>query len=123
MRRMTQTFPASPEYVSRVRHDVESFLQGEVSATVRETAMLLVSELAANAVLHARSWFTVAAELSGRCLKVEVEDASRQLPVVLHPTASSISGRGMFMVEALSSRWGAEPTRGGKRVWFVLAFS
>ena len=120
MRRMTGAFPAAPEFVSRARHDVEAFLSGDVPEEVMQTAALLVSELAANAVLHARSPFTLTAELAAEFLRVEVEDTSPQLPEVRRPTRFSTSGRGMFMVEALSSRWGAEPTSGGKRVWFEL---
>jgi anti-sigma regulatory factor (Ser/Thr protein kinase) len=120
-RRMTETFPDAPEFVSRARHDVEAFLRGaDVSEDVMQTAALLASELVTNAVLHAHSPFTLTAELGAQRLRVEVEDASTQLPEVLRPTPSSAAGRGMFMVEALSSRWGAEPMPGGKRVWFEL---
>jgi anti-sigma regulatory factor (Ser/Thr protein kinase) len=85
-----------------------------------QTAALLVSELVTNAVVHAHSPFTVTAAVLADSVNVEVQDGSAQLPEVLQPTPSSPAGRGMFMVEALSSRWGAEPIAGGKRVWFEL---
>jgi anti-sigma regulatory factor (Ser/Thr protein kinase) len=118
---MTETFPGSPEFVSRARQGVAAFLGGDVPDDVVQVATLLVSELAPNAVVHARSAFVVSAELLPACVRVEVEDASVQLPEVLQPTPSSAAGRGMFMIEALSSRWGAEPTAEGKRVWFELS--
>ena len=86
-----------------------------------EVATLLVSELATNAVMHARSAFVVSAALLTESVTVEVEDASAQLPEVLQPATSSETGRGMSVIEALSSRWGAEPTAEGKRVWFELS--
>ena len=119
--RMTHTFPDAPEFVSRARHDVEAFLsENDVGGELMQVAVLLASELAANAVLHAHTPFTLTAELAAERLTIEVEDASAKLPEVLRPSASSASGRGMFMVDAMSSRWGAEPTPGGKRVWFEL---
>jgi anti-sigma regulatory factor (Ser/Thr protein kinase) len=118
-----ETFPASPQCVSWTRHKVKEFLGGDVPPKVVEVAVLLVSELATNAVRHAHSPFTVTAELLGETVTVEVDDANGELPQVLQPAPSSAVGRGMFMIEALSSRWGAERIAGGKRVWFQLALT
>jgi len=119
-RRMVATFGNGPGSVSRARREVGALIDGDVPEEVAEVAVLLVSELASNAVAHARSPFTISAELSPDALVVAVEDASPQLPEVQYPSASAPGGRGLLLVERLSSRWGAEPTPGGKRVWFEL---
>ena len=115
-----ETFPAAAECVSRARHDVGAFLNSGVPIDVTQMAMLLVSELSTNAVRHAHSPFTVSAMLAPGLLRVEVEDRDRRLPTVRHPGPTAVTGRGMLMVDALSARWGAEPTADGKRVWFEL---
>jgi len=81
---------------------------------------LLVSELASNAVRHAQSAFTVVLRFDGARVRVEVGDGSRLLPEVLPPTLDQTSGRGLFLVEAMSSAWGVIPTVDGKRIWFEV---
>ncbi len=88
----------------------------------REVALLLTSELVTNAIRHAGTPFEVDVVLTpGGQVRVSVSDASAVLPhpVVAAPEAQS--GRGLFFVEHYSQSWGVEPTRTGKRVWFVLA--
>jgi anti-sigma regulatory factor (Ser/Thr protein kinase) len=87
--------------------------------------VLLLSELATNAVLHARSRFRVTMALLGARLRVEVWDASPRLPYfsVVPPDASG--GRGLALVQALSGAWGIdssleEGAGEGKTVWFEV---
>ncbi|MFE5767467.1 ATP-binding protein [Streptomyces sp. NPDC056485] len=91
-----------------------------------ETALLLLSELMTNACRHARVpagrevWMRAAWE-AGR-LRVEVLDASRELPVPREAAPGDEAGRGLAIVAALAADWGAHP-RGcgiGKVVWFEL---
>lgn len=87
-----------------------------------DDAALAVSELAANAVLHARTELTVHVTVSDGLARVEVDDGSAVLPVHLPVGESALSGRGLALVDALTDRWGARPTAsGGKTVWFELA--
>lgn len=116
-----KVFAATHGCVAGARWELETFLAGAVADEVVEVAVLLVSELATNAFLHARSPFTVSAALEANAVRVEVEDESAQLPAVGHPDPEAAGGRGMFLVEALACCWGSEPTPGGKRVWFELA--
>ncbi|MGA5111056.1 ATP-binding protein [Streptomyces pseudogriseolus] len=81
------------------------------------TASLLVAELAANAVRHGRARgrdfvlrLTLYAE--DATLRIEVTDArpdrSVPLPCTLTPAdADTESGRGLLLVESLSTHWGA----------------
>jgi anti-sigma regulatory factor (Ser/Thr protein kinase) len=99
---------------------------------VAEVAELLLSELVTNAVQAARANFDhmpVNVRLSANRdrLLIEVWDANVQ-PPVLHependfPALDAESGRGLFLVETLSERWGWYPTRNpeGKVTWCEL---
>lgn len=86
---------------------------------VLDTAELLVSELATNALLHSASRFRVTLSAAHGVLRCEVEDAGRRTPRVLD-AGSSESGRGMFLVNALARRWGCHQDGERKTVWFEL---
>ena len=84
-------------------------------------AALLLSELASNAILHARSPLTVIVRYDGRSLRVEVGDGSRAHPELQPPgPADATGGRGLLLVDRIAARWGIMPTEKGKRVWFEL---
>ncbi|MFB0632835.1 ATP-binding protein [Streptomyces sp. AB3(2024)] len=91
-----------------------------------ETAVLLLSELMTNACTHARVpvgrevW--VRAEYAEGLLRVEVLDANRALPVPRTADAADETGRGLAIVAALATAWGARPRECGigKAVWFEL---
>lgn len=95
-------------------------LAGVVGTETLEVAKLLVSELATNAVLYARTPFTLSASLDGRVVRVAVEDGDPHLPELREPWPTDTSGRGLLLVDRLANRWGSERTAGGKRVWFEL---
>jgi hypothetical protein len=82
---------------------------------------LVVSEMVTNALVHAGG----AAELRLRRLhdglRVEVEDRLANLPRVGAMSSEATGGRGLLVVEALSSRWGSHAVPGGKIVWAHLA--
>jgi len=95
---------------------------------VDDTA-LCVSELAANAVLHSRSPFTLAVRRTGDGVRVDVLDpCPDQLPVPVPTSGSaadltgrSTTGRGLQIVAALSTRWGVSTAEGAKSVWVELS--
>ena len=88
---------------------------------VRERVTLLVSELATNAVKHARSSFSVSIEETTEDIRIEVRDTGAGRPVVGAPEPRDASGRGLFIVQAMSDDFGIEADRGEKRVWFTVA--
>lgn len=100
------------------RFVVETLLQWGRDESLDDAA-LVVSELAANAVLHAHSAFTVAVSSRGDRVRIAVSDASSAGPV-LHASVSTTapSGRGVALVAALAQNWGCD-VRGesGKVVW------
>jgi hypothetical protein len=81
---------------------------------------LAVSELATNAVIHARSSFRIRVIRLGTAVRVEVYDRSERLPIRNHQRHDAISGRGIGIVEHVSNRWGVMPTDGGKAIWFEI---
>jgi anti-sigma regulatory factor (Ser/Thr protein kinase) len=96
----------------------------ELGASVDcDDLLLVVGELAANAVIHhgGDAELVVAATAKGG-VRVEVHDGSIQRPRLVHSTAWDSEGhRGVFLIEAISDRWGTEPTATGKVVWAELA--
>ncbi|HZD65073.1 MAG TPA: ATP-binding protein [Acidimicrobiales bacterium] len=85
-----------------------------------DAAAILVSELVANAALHARSEITMCLTLDPSFLRVEVSDRSRLLPVERHYGVQAATGRGLMIVAALARDWGVEVHPEGKTVWARL---
>ena len=82
--------------------------------------MLLASEVVTNAIVHARSNAFVRVQLSDGVLRVEVHDATRQLPTPRAYDPHAESGRGLMLVDAYSSVWGTSAAGDGKVVWFEV---
>lgn len=92
-----------------------------------EEAELLVSELITNAVAASRAAGSAAIRLwllsdAARVL-ILVQDDSPHQPVRPEPAADAESGRGLLIVEAISSRWNwyvPGPRGPGKVTWALL---
>lgn len=91
-----------------------------------DRVLLVVSELATNAVLHGRTLPQDAAETLGLTLAwkrgcvfgVMVTDNSCKVPLVrMRVSPSARGGRGLVLVNAQSDGWTADPRRSGKAVW------
>lgn len=82
-----------------------------------ESTELLVSEVVANAVRFAGRPITLRL-LRTDVLRCEVEDDSPVVPRMRHARLSDEGGRGLFLVDALSERWGVTRLSTGKVVWF-----
>lgn len=118
------SFPARADSVAAARRFARETLAGWGMGELVDDAMLLVSELATNAVVHAGTAFDVTCVDLGQALRVEVYDrhAARGLPAVPPPEGDPTreSGRGLLACAALTSAWGVEYTRAGKTVWCRL---
>lgn len=88
---------------------------------VLDTVSLLVSELVTNSVVHGESAPDVAVLLRPDAVRIEVSDQAESEPEVRPDDQEATSGRGMSLVEALSTSWGVRPTPGGKTVWFEVS--
>jgi PAS domain S-box-containing protein len=112
--------PPAPESVSRARRFVRAALGGAAPGSA-ETAELLTGELAANAVLHARTEFEVQAWSGGGRVQVRVSDHRPErglVPHDHHPYAAT--GRGLALVEELAPSHGVHSAEDRKTVWFEL---
>ena len=91
-----------------------------------DDAKLIISELAANAVRHARTEFVVTAGRDGATLHLAVRDGVFRYPRLGEPASpqrpapDDEGGRGLLLVDAVAAAWGAMPARGGKVVWATL---
>lgn len=84
------------------------------------TVKLLTSELVTNAVCHAHTDIEVKVVVDQNAVNVMVRDHSTSPPAPTRPPLDATNGRGLQIVEELSSNWGSEPTEDGKVVWFEL---
>lgn len=104
------------------RHWLAGVLDRWELAQLKETATLLVSELATNAVQHGASAPTVTAAVAEGILEVGVTD--RDQAGSPHESLSgdplAVGGRGLAIVDALAESWGTTFFANGKQVWFRL---
>jgi anti-sigma regulatory factor (Ser/Thr protein kinase) len=85
-----------------------------------EDAVLVLSELVTNAMVHAADGCTIEVRHRDDLLRLEVRDRSPQGPLMRPARPSDIGGRGMHVVDAVAEAWGWEPTADGKRVWAIV---
>jgi hypothetical protein len=116
-------FEPQPASVRAARHAVAAALVASRYAGDHDTVLLLASELITNAVRHAATPFDLSILVEGIGVTVAVVDHDQRHPPRLrNPSPEATSGRGLRIVDQLSSRWGTEPLDGdAKRVWFSCA--
>lgn len=91
-------------------------------AKLSEIAVLLVSELVTNAVVHAHTPSVLTLSRSTGRLRVELRDANPDPALISSATQNGHreGGRGVLLVQTLADRWGSDAHEGGKTVWFEL---
>jgi anti-sigma regulatory factor (Ser/Thr protein kinase) len=83
-----------------------------------DAALLVVTELVTNALVHTDGRVRLDLTLINNRLRVAVTDASPRTPVKpTHVGWEATGGRGILLVEAMSDAWGTLPVSGGKQVW------
>ena len=120
------TFPAQPASVGGARRLVRAALSGStdvVDPLLLDDALLVVSELVGNAVLHGAGPIVVrVATSAGPRLRLEVADASAVAPALRGYDPSASTGRGLGLVARMATHWGVDAVdSGGKVVWAELA--
>ncbi|WP_078998801.1 ATP-binding protein [Streptomyces sp. WM4235] len=117
------TLPSMPESARTARRLTQSVVirHWGLSPQIAEHAVLLVSELVGNAVRHtgARSFGLRMLRRRG-WIRIEVRDPSRGLPCLMPVHEMDTTGRGLFLVDKLSDRWGADLLPRGKITWFEM---
>lgn len=113
-------FPRSGRSASEARRFVDDVLRSWKLTELVDDAALVVTELAANAITHGRSDFTVSMSRLAAAVRIAVGDAGASAPVPASPDADTPNGRGLVLVDALSCGWGHVALPIGKLVWAEL---
>ena len=120
-----RAFPGKPEQVALARRFVAGALDGCPAA---DTAVLLASEIAANALRHTRSGaggsfdVIVWRGVTAACIAV-LDDGAARVPVPGSTDRLAEAGRGLALVNALAARWGHCGGPTGRAVWFLLRWA
>jgi len=117
----SRTFTGGLDSVRDARRFLSAALQAWDAGDYDFGAPQVLSELATNAALHARSSYMVRVELHDHSLVLEVTDGSPRLPLARNYAADATTGRGIGLVAALSEEWGTTSVNGGKTVWARVA--
>ncbi len=121
------TLASSPRAAADARRWVSDICQRLERTDLVECAELGVSELVANAILHATAPFKVRVRGTASHPRIEVVDGSTQPPVPPRPMPHDdldlllTFGRGLAMVAQCAVAWGATIESDGKIVWFEPA--
>jgi anti-sigma regulatory factor (Ser/Thr protein kinase) len=115
-----QSFPPELDSVRAARHFVTGLFNEGPDDALASDAAIVATELAANAVLHARSGFTVTVSRSTAAVRIAVRDGGplvhwkASMPFHVRP------GHGLSVVSQLASGWAVERLPAGKVVWADL---
>ncbi|MGR4881527.1 SpoIIE family protein phosphatase [Streptomyces sp. LARHCF249] len=123
-RTMLTVAQAEPERIAGARQQIRELLHDWADADQVDSAVLMVSEMVTNVLMHTDGDALLVAEAVGelgeRRLRVEVADGSDELPHKRHPGEMASSGRGVLLMEMLADSWGVDPRGEGKSIWFEL---
>ena len=112
-----RTFAFSREAPAAARHFTVATLAAWGAADFADDAAMVVTELAANAIVHAHSGFTVILSALDDLLRIAVRDATP----LRGNTLRAVPLHGLGAVDAMASQWGVEPFgAAGKTVWVDL---
>jgi anti-sigma regulatory factor (Ser/Thr protein kinase) len=117
-RRCLIPFQAEPETVGRLRQAVGLQLGVWGAESLAEAALLTVSELATNVLRHVGEGACAALVMEAHDdrLRIELHDTSRAMPHPGQAGPEDENGRGLALVDAVTDRWFAVATPGGKAV-------
>ncbi|MGW0825066.1 ATP-binding SpoIIE family protein phosphatase [Streptomyces sp. NPDC002845] len=115
---------AEPERIAAARQQVREMLHDWACEDQVDSAVLLVSEMLTNVLVHTDADALLVAEMASepgkRRMRIEVTDTSDDLPHKRHPGELASSGRGLVLTELLADAWGVDPRGEGKSIWFEL---
>jgi anti-sigma regulatory factor (Ser/Thr protein kinase) len=99
---------------------VAALRRGGCDERLIQDAALVLTELAANAVLHACSPFSVSVSSGDSTLRIVVGDSRPLDSVRAGRELIPRPGRGLGLIDAVSACWGTSGASGGKVVWAEL---
>jgi anti-sigma regulatory factor (Ser/Thr protein kinase) len=110
--------------VARARALVGDALNAPTYDACRDDVVLAVSELVTNALVHGAGQVHLTLSATDIAVRIEVDDRSSARPRVVEAAADATGGRGMRIVEVVSSAWGlTDRSDGGKTVWCEIPVS
>ncbi|MGW5304556.1 ATP-binding protein [Streptomyces griseoluteus] len=124
LKKWCRAFPGLVEEVAHARHFVAS-LTAQLGAV--DDAVLVVSELATNAVRHslsgsAHGWFLVVVGFSDDLVRIEVVDqGGDREPHLCDATSQEEGGRGLLLIAGCAKDWGVKNWPDGRSVWAEVA--
>ena len=118
-------FPCDAASVGAARRMVKGELAGSIGrsaagAELVEAASLLLSELVTNSIVHGRTDVEVRLIADDHMVRAEVSDGNPTVPSARRTHALAGTGRGLQLIDQLSTRWGVSTSDDGKTVWFEL---
>ncbi len=118
----SRSFPGRRDQVGAARRFVRKAL---AACPSMNDAVLLTSELAANAVLHTASGdggsFGISVRHNAVLVRVEVTDGGSATRPTVGPVGSlGLSARGLVLVSLVAARWDHEGRPSARLVWFEL---
>jgi anti-sigma regulatory factor (Ser/Thr protein kinase) len=119
LQRVDRVFPAEAMSAAGARTLIARSL-ADLPRESLEIVLLLTSELVTNAVRHGAGAVGLHVRWGGDDVRVEVEDQSPEWPVMRVADHAALKGRGLVLVDGLSSGWGVVPMGAGKKVWFTV---
>ena len=115
------TCEAAPTSAAEARSFVADVLRDFGLTSLVADAVLVVSELATNAVRHAQTVFSVTVDCRTGGALLTLRDGSPHHPLPVTAGQLDEAGRGLALVQLLSNDWGVSTQPdGGKLVWAHL---
>jgi hypothetical protein len=112
-----------PSAAAEARSQIRAALRAWEVPVDHDIAILLASDLVTSAIVHGDGeTVSLAIRCSRGQLRIDVYDQSRYLPAGADERSGADTGRGLVLVAALSTEWGAFRTPAGKAMYFTLAF-
>ncbi|AEW95393.1 magnesium or manganese-dependent protein phosphatase [Streptantibioticus cattleyicolor NRRL 8057 = DSM 46488] len=113
-----------PQAIRGARHEIRALMHDWADPDQVDSAVLMVSEMLTNVLVHTDGDAGVTAEVLGRPgsrrLRVTVADRSDEMPHRRSPGEMASSGRGLILLDELSDASGVDPAGQGKSIWFEL---
>lgn len=116
----TRTFDCTALDARFARRFTVDALSATGHGEMAEDAAIVVTELAANAIAHARSCFTVTLSAQEGRVRIAVGDDSPDSPGIQTGDDLESRGRGLRMVASVAEKWGTKSDGHGKVVWAEL---
>jgi anti-sigma regulatory factor (Ser/Thr protein kinase) len=119
----TRSFPFELNSVRAARHFVTGLFNTEPDEMFTSDAAIVTTELASNAVLHARSGFTLTIFRSASAVRIAVRDKRPLVPGSNGLPFDIRTGHGLSVVSQIAHAWSVERLPDGKVIWAELPAS